>query len=282
VAAAAGLKVVGGEVVHISVNESRWTVRMPGSSLSADAVMITGPGQPGRSVLPGDPRVWSIAEFWRRAAGGERIAAARVAVIGGGESTASILSEVFHHRCSAITVISPQVTLFTRGEGFFENSLFSDPMEWHGLTQAERRDAIARTDRGVFSARVQDALLADERIRHLRGPLLRRNDFGAGLANGESDDGGLDEFWLCCPNCRSSSATSARNASITDRSFAWWASIAVSSARSAVWTSALMVLNAWLVSSTEVPGCGEDTANRSRSRCVWAECIARRAFSTWA
>jgi mycobactin lysine-N-oxygenase len=34
---------------------------------------------------------------------------------------------------------------------------------------AERRDALARTDRGVFSARVQDALLADDRIRHLRG-----------------------------------------------------------------------------------------------------------------
>jgi mycobactin lysine-N-oxygenase len=28
---------------------------------------------------------------------------------------------------------------------------------------------LARTDRGVFSARVQDALLADDRIRHLRG-----------------------------------------------------------------------------------------------------------------
>jgi len=50
---------------------------------------------------------------------------------------------------------------------------------------------------------------------------LRRNDFGAGLANGESDDGGLEEFWLCCPNCRRSSATCARNASITDRSSAF-------------------------------------------------------------
>ena len=63
----------------------------------------------------------------------------------------------------------PRVTLFTRGEGFFENTLFSDPTGWTGLTLAERRDALARTDRGVFSARVQDALLADDRIRHLRG-----------------------------------------------------------------------------------------------------------------
>ncbi len=78
-------------------------------------------------------------------------------------------NELFRHRVSTITVISPQVTLFTRGESFFENMLFSDPTDWSSLTMAERRDALARTDRGVFSARVQDALLADDRIRHLRG-----------------------------------------------------------------------------------------------------------------
>jgi hypothetical protein len=47
--------------------------------------------------------------------------------------------------------------------------MFSDPTDWAGLTHAERRDVMARTDRGVFSARVQDSLLADDRIRHLRG-----------------------------------------------------------------------------------------------------------------
>jgi mycobactin lysine-N-oxygenase len=80
-----------------------------------------------------------------------------------------MLAELFQHRISTITVISPQVTLFTRGESFFENSLFSDPSDWAALTLDERRDAIARTDRGVFSSTVQDALLADDRIRHLRG-----------------------------------------------------------------------------------------------------------------
>jgi hypothetical protein len=38
---------------------------------------------------------------------------------------------------------------------------------------------------------------------------LPRNDFGAGLTNGESDDGGFDEFRLFCPNCRRNSAISA-------------------------------------------------------------------------
>ena len=124
-------------------------------------------------MLSGDPRVLSIAQFWQRAAQHDRIVAENVAVIGGGETAASMLNELFHHRVSAITAISPQATLFTRGEGFFENSLFSDPTGWRGLTQAERRDCIARTDRGVFSARVQESLLADERIKHLRGRVAR-------------------------------------------------------------------------------------------------------------
>lgn len=167
------LNVVRGQVVQISVDESQWVLRTPESSLPAETVMVTGPGQPERSMLSGDPRVLSIAQFWQRAGRHDRIVADNVAVIGGGETSASMLNELFHHRVSAITAISPQATLFTRGEGFFENSLFSDPAGWRSLTLAERRNCIARTDRGVFSARVQESLLADERIRHLRGRVAR-------------------------------------------------------------------------------------------------------------
>jgi mycobactin lysine-N-oxygenase len=163
------MTVIPGEVGRIAIEGHKWALHTQNAAVKADAVMITGPGQAERSILPGDPRVLSIAQFWKLAAGHEVIAAERVAVIGGGETAASMLNELFRHRVSTITVISPQVTLFTRGEGFFENSLFSDPTGWSSLTLAERRDALARTDRGVFSARVQDALLADDRIRHLRG-----------------------------------------------------------------------------------------------------------------
>jgi mycobactin lysine-N-oxygenase len=184
------LKVVRGEVVQISVDGPRWVLHTRESSLSTETVMVTGPGQPERSMLSGDPRVLSIAQFWQRAGQHDRIVAENVAVIGGGETAASMLNELFHHRVSAITVISPQATLFTRGEGFFENSLFSDPTGWRSLTQAERRDCIARTDRGVFSARVQESLLADERIKHLRGRVARVVD---------SDN----RIWitLCTDNC---------------------------------------------------------------------------------
>jgi mycobactin lysine-N-oxygenase len=161
--------VVHGEVDGLGVTDDRWALHTHETTVHADALMITGPGQAEKSLLPGNPRVMSIAQFWDRAAGHDRITAERVAVIGGGETAASMLNELFRHRVSTITVISPQVTLFTRGESFFENSLFSDPTDWTALTLAERRDALARTDRGVFSANVQEALLADDRIRHLRG-----------------------------------------------------------------------------------------------------------------
>jgi mycobactin lysine-N-oxygenase len=164
-----GMTVIPGEVQRISTDGQWWALHTPEDTVNADAVMITGPGQAQRSILPGDARVLSIAQFWQHAAAQELISAERVAVIGGGETAASMLNELFRHRVSTITVISPQVTLFTRGESFFENTLFSDPTGWSSLTLAERRDALARTDRGVFSARVQDALLADDRIRHLRG-----------------------------------------------------------------------------------------------------------------
>ncbi|WP_086009189.1 NADPH-dependent L-lysine N(6)-monooxygenase MbtG [Mycobacterium xenopi] len=169
VAEQVGMTVVEGEVERLSVDGDSWALHTHETTVRADALMITGPGQAEKSLLPGNPRVLSIAQFWQRAAGPDRICADRVAVIGGGETAASILNELFGHRVSTITVISPQVTLFTRGEGFFENSLFSDPTDWGLLTLEERRDAVARTDRGVFSASVQESLLADDRIRHLRG-----------------------------------------------------------------------------------------------------------------
>jgi mycobactin lysine-N-oxygenase len=163
------MTVMLGEVNRLSVDGDRWALHTDETTVHADGLMITGPGQAERSLLPGNPRVLSIAQFWHRAAQHERICAERVAMIGGGETAAAMLAELFQHRISTITVISPQVTLFTRGESFFENSLFSDPSDWAALTLDERRDAIARTDRGVFSSTVQDALLADDRIRHLRG-----------------------------------------------------------------------------------------------------------------
>ncbi len=59
--------------------------------------MVTGPGAAERSILLGNPRVLSIAQFWHRAAQHELIAADRVAVIGG-SGIGTMLDELFRHR----------------------------------------------------------------------------------------------------------------------------------------------------------------------------------------
>ena len=178
VAEVVDLKVVRGEVVQISVDGSRWCTAHAGDC--ARGRRGYGDGyRPGTSRS--GPCCRAIREsdvdlpvFWERAGQHDRIVAnENVAVIGGGETAASILNEL-HRRVSAITAISPQATLFTRGEGFFENSLFSDS---HRLAQpdAGRTSRLHRPHRprGGSPRAFQESLLADERIKHLRGRVAR-------------------------------------------------------------------------------------------------------------
>ncbi|MEV6361784.1 SidA/IucD/PvdA family monooxygenase [Nocardia asteroides] len=151
------------------------------SELTADGLMITGPGRSSRALAE-DPRVLSIAEFWDLAGKRSLPAASRAAVIGGGETAGSALDELVRHEMLTISVISPMATLYTRGESFFENSLFSDPVKWNALSIQERRDVIRRTDRGVFSVRVQESLLGDNRVHHLQGRVTKIVAQGEALA----------------------------------------------------------------------------------------------------
>ncbi|MFI5502132.1 SidA/IucD/PvdA family monooxygenase [Nocardia asteroides] len=151
------------------------------SELTADGLMITGPGRSSRALAE-DPRVLSIAEFWDLAGKRSLPAASRAAVIGGGETAGSALDELVRHEMLTISVISPMATLYTRGESFFENSLFSDPVKWNALSIQERRDVIRRTDRGVFSVRVQESLLGDNRVHHLQGRVTKVVAQGEALA----------------------------------------------------------------------------------------------------
>ena len=54
----------------------------------------------------------------------------------------------------------------------------------------------------------------DARLPARLAAALATNDFGAGLVNGESVDGGFDEFCEFCPSCRLNSAISASSSAI--------------------------------------------------------------------
>ncbi|MGB3301726.1 SidA/IucD/PvdA family monooxygenase [Gordonia sp. (in: high G+C Gram-positive bacteria)] len=137
-------------------------------TVSGDGLLVTGPGSSDEPLLD-DPRVYSVSKFWNAISRKDIPVASRAAVVGGGETAASALDELVRHEMMSISVISPAPTIYTRGESYFENSVFSDPTGWSALPATERRDVIRRTDRGVFSVSVQENLLTDDRIHHLRG-----------------------------------------------------------------------------------------------------------------
>ncbi|MEC3955100.1 SidA/IucD/PvdA family monooxygenase [Nocardia sp. CDC153] len=177
VARTSAVEIVMGSVRTISAAADGWLVTVVDadgaeSTLDADRLMITGPGN-SRRALADHPRVLSIAEFWDLAAKRRLPVSSRAAVIGGGETAGSAMDELVRHDVLTVSVISPKATIYTRGESYFENSLFSDPVKWPALSIEERRDVIRRTDRGVFSVRVQESLLADSRVHHLQGRVVR-------------------------------------------------------------------------------------------------------------
>ncbi|MBF6225616.1 SidA/IucD/PvdA family monooxygenase [Nocardia abscessus] len=186
VARAIDLELVVGTVRSIAAAADGWQVTAIDADgrpteIEADGLMITGPGR-SEKALTKHPKVLSIAEFWDLAGKRSLPVASRIAVIGGGETAGSALDELIRHGMLSISVISPMATIYTRGESYFENSLFSDPIKWGALSIDERRDVIRRTDRGVFSVRVQESLLADNRVHHMQGRVVRVADRDGAVA----------------------------------------------------------------------------------------------------
>ncbi|MGW1741623.1 SidA/IucD/PvdA family monooxygenase [Nocardia sp. NPDC001965] len=186
VARRSGVEILRGRVRSIRAEGAGWRVTVAdaeGGTVETEAarLMITGPGD-SRRALAQHPKVLSIADFWDLAGRRQLPVSSRAAVIGGGETAGSAMDELVRHDVLTVSVISPGATIYTRGESYFENSLFSDPAKWRALSIAERRDVVRRTDRGVFSVRVQETLLADNRVHHLQGRVVRVADQGDGVA----------------------------------------------------------------------------------------------------
>ncbi|WP_227984352.1 SidA/IucD/PvdA family monooxygenase [Nocardia spumae] len=186
VARKSGVEIVLGTVRRVRAAADGWLVAVADSQgveteIDTDGLMITGPGN-SRRALAQHPKVLSIAEFWDLAGKRRLPVSSRAAVIGGGETAGSAVDELVRHDVLTVSVISPGATIYTRGESYFENSLFSDPAKWRALSLQERRDVIRRTDRGVFSVRVQENVLADNRVHHLQGRVVRVAERGDGVS----------------------------------------------------------------------------------------------------
>jgi mycobactin lysine-N-oxygenase len=173
VAEKASAEIVAGEVTGLEAAGSRWrlTVEPAGQSLWADGVVITGSGPPIRVAgqPDGHPRVLDGRSFWLAEAGSHL--ARNVCVIGSGETAASVvitlLAKLPKH--SVIDVLTSRGVLYSRGESYEENRLYSDPGDWPGLAESHRREFLVRTDRGVFSLQAEAILNASRGFRALAG-----------------------------------------------------------------------------------------------------------------
>jgi mycobactin lysine-N-oxygenase len=66
-------------------------------------------------------------------------------------------------------VLTARGVLYSRGESYEENRLYSDPGEWPRLAEAHRREFLERTDRGVFSLQAEATLNQARGFRTLAG-----------------------------------------------------------------------------------------------------------------
>jgi mycobactin lysine-N-oxygenase len=94
-----------------------------------------------------------------------------VCVIGSGETAASIVISLVKksHRRSTVDVLTSRGVLYSRGESYDENRLYSDPGDWPRLAESHRREFLERTDRGVFSLQAEATLNQSRGFRTLAG-----------------------------------------------------------------------------------------------------------------
>jgi len=173
----ANAKMVTGEVVSLREDGKSWFMKCKLASggqteIKADGVVLTGPGTAKR--FPGQPlshpRIADGFDFWDRLEefndldwDGEPIG-----VIGSGETAASVVLTLARILTTPvpILVLNQQGAIFSRGEGFFENQLYTEPELWPELDLAQRSEVIRRTDRGVFSQQAINEINQLENLDH--------------------------------------------------------------------------------------------------------------------
>jgi mycobactin lysine-N-oxygenase len=178
------------EVDGIDLAGGRWRLaaRTPTGGrldLDCDGLVLTGPGPPVR--MPGQPndhpRVLDGRTFWTSQDALARDGPVEVCVIGNGETAGSITAALLAMlpERSTIELVSDHGVLYSRGESFAENRLYSDPVAagWQRLAERHRREFLKRTDRGVFSLQVEQVLNQAGAVHTVAGRVTHLQPVGA-------------------------------------------------------------------------------------------------------
>ena len=179
-----------GTVHRLEETKHGWTVHIVSSGqpqkLDCQAVVITGPGTPKHGTIqitPGCQRILNGQDYWSnfqvlrdtkqiapldvRPRSPRLETGGLIVVVGGGETAASIASHMVGLRSDVeVRIITRSGTIFSRGEGYYENRMFRDTDTWRELPERVRREVINRGDRGVFSPNAVQKLARAANVIH--------------------------------------------------------------------------------------------------------------------
>jgi mycobactin lysine-N-oxygenase len=121
-----------------------------------DGIVFTGPG-PSRKLgdnTGSSDDIDDARNYWLKIPEYAALGPGKIAVVGGGETAANVAISLLEiNRELKIEIINRHGTMFSRGESFFENQLFSSNRGWAERNLQNRSEIIARADRGLVSAR---------------------------------------------------------------------------------------------------------------------------------
>ena len=179
-------RVIEGKATRIEMSNQKLKIEIkrPHSSefIEADGVVFTGPGEPkmlGAIQPEGSELIMDGRNYWQRIGVFERLGPGKVAIIGGGETAASIaVSLIDRAPAIEVEIINRHGAIYTRGESFGENVYFSSPEQWSEMDEAYRAEFIEHTDRGVFSVDAQKRIAFAENIRRVSGEISDLSEVG--------------------------------------------------------------------------------------------------------
>jgi mycobactin lysine-N-oxygenase len=175
-----------GKVTSIGIEGGKWLIsyetgRGELELLSGDGLVITGPGSPeptppSMEVVAG-AGYFDAVTFWHEwpRLVKENLEGKQIGIIGAGDASAAIVVAILdgigptQRNSVPISIISRFGMVYSRGENYSENQMYSDPSDWDSLADEDRREFIRRTDRGVFAQQAQHRLNSAKNVKVLRG-----------------------------------------------------------------------------------------------------------------
>jgi mycobactin lysine-N-oxygenase len=143
---------------------------------SGDKLLVTGVGDAKRPSypVPAGLNVLHGDDFWSNIGLLDRLEfnnedAFPIVVVGGGETAAAIagfLAERFPNPPSKIIIVTRSGTIYTRGESYYENRIFTHSDDWSNFPENVRLETIRRGDRGVFSTAIVERLAHAPTVEH--------------------------------------------------------------------------------------------------------------------